>query len=100
MCWIMTPPEVGSRSVSVALKATSGLFRISVMGWRGRKQLPLLDFDPDVAGIASQPFWLHWHDGREKRCHARAGAAGFQSVITTAKGVGPWRWGFCVPLVG
>jgi hypothetical protein len=22
----------------------------------------LLDFDPSVTGIASQPFWLRWHD--------------------------------------
>jgi hypothetical protein len=22
----------------------------------------LLDFDPAVTGIASQPFWLRWHD--------------------------------------
>src|SRR5271166_3067662 len=23
----------------------------------------LMDFDPDITGIASQPFWLHWRDG-------------------------------------
>jgi hypothetical protein len=28
----------------------------------------LLDFDPDVVGVASQPFWLSWReDGRERR---------------------------------
>jgi hypothetical protein len=21
-----------------------------------------MDFDPGITGIASQPFWLHWHD--------------------------------------
>jgi len=21
-----------------------------------------MDFDPDITGIASQPFWLHWRD--------------------------------------
>lgn len=30
----------------------------------------LLDADPEVAGIASQPFWLHWYDGTRKRRHA------------------------------
>ncbi|WP_349307782.1 TnsA-like heteromeric transposase endonuclease subunit [Streptomyces sp. HNM0645] len=29
-----------------------------------------MDFDPEVAGIASQPFWLHWHDGERERRHA------------------------------
>jgi hypothetical protein len=32
--------------------------------------LILLDADPEVVRIASQPFWLHWHDGRRKQCHA------------------------------
>ncbi len=43
----------------------------------------LMDFDPGIAGIASQPFWLHWQDedGRPRR-HApdffarRAGGGG------------------------
>jgi hypothetical protein len=28
-----------------------------------------MDFDPDITGIASQPFWLHWRDedGRGRR---------------------------------
>ena len=27
----------------------------------------LLDFDPAVTAVASQPFWLHWHEGRRSR---------------------------------
>jgi hypothetical protein len=29
----------------------------------------LMDFDPGITGIASQPFWLHWQeeDGRRRR---------------------------------
>lgn len=38
--------------------------------WLEQEQLILLDFDPDVVGIASQPFWLYWHDGKKKRRHA------------------------------
>ena len=30
----------------------------------------LLDRDPQVVGIASQPFWLHWQDGTRRRRHA------------------------------
>jgi hypothetical protein len=31
----------------------------------------LMDFDPGVTAVASQPFWLHWRDGDDKaRRHA------------------------------
>jgi len=36
--------------------------------WLERDHVMLLDFDPDVVGVASQPFWLSWReDGRERR---------------------------------
>ncbi|MEV6906079.1 TnsA-like heteromeric transposase endonuclease subunit [Amycolatopsis sp. NPDC051071] len=39
--------------------------------WLERDTLVLLDFDPDVAGIASQPFWLCWTTADGKlRSHA------------------------------
>ncbi|MDJ0347550.1 TnsA-like heteromeric transposase endonuclease subunit [Streptomyces sp. H10-C2] len=38
--------------------------------WLERDRLVLLDRDPQVTAIASQPFWLHWHDGVRKRRHA------------------------------
>jgi hypothetical protein len=31
--------------------------------WLERDHVMLMDFDPSVTGIASQPFWLHWQDG-------------------------------------
>jgi hypothetical protein len=39
--------------------------------WLERDHLTLLDFDPTVVGVASQPFWLFWtaEDGR-RRSHA------------------------------
>jgi len=51
--------------------------------WLERDHVMLMDFDPDITGIASQPFWLHWQDedGRPGR-HApdffarRAGGGG------------------------
>jgi hypothetical protein len=48
---------------------TSGL--VGYESWLERDRLVLLDFDPDVVGIASQPFWLFWTtaDG-EDRSHA------------------------------
>ncbi|MCY0924357.1 TnsA-like heteromeric transposase endonuclease subunit [Streptomyces sp. H27-G5] len=38
--------------------------------WLERDRLVLLDRDPQVTAIASQPFWLNWHDGVRKRRHA------------------------------
>ncbi|WP_431032276.1 TnsA-like heteromeric transposase endonuclease subunit [Streptomyces sp. P6-2-1] len=38
--------------------------------WLERGRLILLDRDPQVKAISSQPFWLHWHDGQRQRRHA------------------------------
>ena len=37
--------------------------------WLERDHVMVMDFDPAIAGIASQPFWLHWRDedGRGRR---------------------------------
>lgn len=49
--------------------ATTGQ-HVGFESWLERDRLLLMDFDPMVAGIASQPFWLHWHDGLRERRHA------------------------------
>ncbi|MCQ0025079.1 TnsA-like heteromeric transposase endonuclease subunit [Streptomyces somaliensis DSM 40738] len=41
--------------------ATTGR-HVGFESWLERDRLVLMDFDPGVVGIASQPFWLHWHD--------------------------------------
>ena len=39
--------------------------------WLERDHLMLLDFDPDVVAVASQPFWLYWTTAEgEARTHA------------------------------
>jgi hypothetical protein len=39
--------------------------------WLERDHVMVMDFDPDITGIASQPFWLHWQDqGGRARRHA------------------------------
>ncbi|MEV6651797.1 hypothetical protein [Streptomyces sp. NPDC051219] len=38
--------------------------------WLERDRLILLDRDPQVRAMSSQPFWLHWHDGGRQRRHA------------------------------
>ncbi|MCX4634829.1 TnsA-like heteromeric transposase endonuclease subunit [Streptomyces platensis] len=49
--------------------ATNGQ-HVGFESWLERDRLLLMDFDPKVVGIASQPFWLHWHDGERERRHA------------------------------
>ena len=48
--------------------ATTGT-HVGFESWLERDQLMVLDFDPDVVGISSQPFRLSWHDttGRRRR---------------------------------
>lgn len=38
--------------------------------WLERDHVRALDFDPEVVGVASQPFWLRWQDERGLRRHA------------------------------
>lgn len=49
--------------------ATTGR-HVGYESWLERDHLMLMDFDPDVVAVSSQPFWLHWHDGRRSRRHA------------------------------
>lgn len=49
--------------------ATAG-DHVGYESWLERDHLILLYRDPQVVGIASQPFWLHWHDGGRRRQHA------------------------------
>ncbi|WP_245721383.1 TnsA-like heteromeric transposase endonuclease subunit [Nocardia pseudovaccinii] len=44
---------------------TGGL--VGYESWLERDRLMLLDFDPDVVGIAAQPFWLFWTTPEGKR---------------------------------
>ena len=48
--------------------ATTGR-HVGFESWLERDQLMLLDFDPQVTGIASQPFWLRWRCGDGVRSH-------------------------------
>ncbi|MDG4786231.1 TnsA-like heteromeric transposase endonuclease subunit [Micromonospora sp. WMMD1102] len=38
--------------------------------WLERDHLTLLDFDPSVVAMASQPFWLSWDQAGRRRSHA------------------------------
>ncbi|WP_030960496.1 TnsA-like heteromeric transposase endonuclease subunit [Streptomyces sp. NRRL S-378] len=49
--------------------ATTGQ-HVGFESWLERDRLLLMDFDPEVVGIASQPCWLHWRDGERERRHA------------------------------
>lgn len=43
---------------------------IGYESWLERDHVRVLDFDREVVGIASQPFWLYWEDERGRRRHA------------------------------
>ncbi|MGW3240457.1 TnsA-like heteromeric transposase endonuclease subunit [Streptomyces olivaceus] len=62
-------PKGGKRFAGWYFCATTG-GHIGYESWLERDRLILLDADPQVRGIASQPFWLHWHDGSRRRRHA------------------------------
>ena len=49
--------------------ATTGC-HVGYESWLERDHLMLLDFDPAIRAVSSQPFWLHWKDGRRNRRHA------------------------------
>lgn len=49
--------------------STSGR-HVGYESWLEREHAMLLDFDPDVTGFASQPFWLHWPGAERDRRHA------------------------------
>ncbi|MFB6718319.1 MULTISPECIES: TnsA-like heteromeric transposase endonuclease subunit [unclassified Streptomyces] len=63
-CW-----NKGDRSFPGWYYAATTGGHVGYESWLERDRLLLLDFDPDVAGIASQPFWLHWCGGDAKRRH-------------------------------
>ena len=42
--------------------ATAGA-HVGFESWLERDHLMLMDFDPDVRAVSSQPFWLWWRDG-------------------------------------
>ena len=45
--------------------ATTGS-HVGFESWLERDHLMLMDFDPEVTAVASQPFWLRWRDGDDR----------------------------------
>jgi hypothetical protein len=68
--------------------ATTGS-HVGFESWLERDHLMLMDFDPDVVAVSSQPFWLRWLDdkGRSRR-HAPdffARKAGGSAVVVDVR---------------
>jgi len=49
--------------------ATTGC-HVGFESWLERDHVMLMDFDPEITGLSSQPFWLHWRDDEGSRRHA------------------------------
>lgn len=64
------PSYRGQRSCSGWWWLSSSRSHIGYESWLERDNLMLLDADPNVIGVVSQPFWLHWVDAGGWRRHA------------------------------
>jgi hypothetical protein len=63
--------------------ATTGA-HVGFESWLERDHLMLMDFDPLVFAVSSQPFWLRWQDGKG---HARRHAPDFFARMQDGTGV-------------
>lgn len=59
-------PRKGQRHLSGRWWCATTGGHVGFESWLERDHVMLLDFDPQVAGIAAQPFWLHWTDTERK----------------------------------
>ncbi|RZU51195.1 hypothetical protein EV385_3001 [Krasilnikovia cinnamomea] len=64
------PSYQGQRSFSGSWWAATTREFVGFESWLERDRIMLLDFSPQVTGIASQPFWLIWPTGDRQRRHA------------------------------
>jgi len=59
-------PRKGQRHLSGLWWCATTGGHVGFESWLERDHVMLLDFDPQVARIAAQPFWLHWTDTEGK----------------------------------
>jgi len=61
--------EKGQRSFAGSWWLASTGELVGYESWLERDHVMLMDFDPEVVAVSSQPFWLHWRDddGRARR---------------------------------
>jgi hypothetical protein len=59
-------PRKGQRHLSGRWWCATTGHHVEFESWLERDHVMLLDFDPQVVGIAAQPFWLHWSDAEGK----------------------------------
>jgi hypothetical protein len=60
-------PHKGQRHLSGLWWCATTGGHVGFESWLERDHVMLLDFDPDVVGIVSQPFWMHWREGESGR---------------------------------
>jgi hypothetical protein len=63
------PSFPGQRSFSGAWWCATTGEHVGFESWLERDHVMLLDFDPLVVGVASQPFWLSWPVAGRRRRH-------------------------------
>ena len=63
----------GQRHLSGRWWSATVAGHVGYESWLERDHLMLLDYDPDVVAVASQPFWLYWTTAEGEARVARAG---------------------------
>ena len=73
--------------------SSTTLAHVGFESWLERDHVMLMDFDPGITGIASQPFWLHWHEGT-------AGRGGMRRISSRGGLMAAAWWWTCVLMTG
>jgi len=64
------PSYPGQRSYSGLWCSSTMRDLVGFESWLERDRVMMLDFSPEVVAFSSQPFWLTWLEGAERRRHA------------------------------
>jgi hypothetical protein len=63
------PSYQGQKNFTGLYYAATMYAHVAFESWAERDVAMMLDFDPAVVGFSSQPFWLTWTQGDERRRH-------------------------------
>src|SRR5260370_18673108 len=76
--------EKGLRSFAGWWYFATASAHVGFESWLERDHLMLMDFDPAVRAVSSQPFWLRWRDGEAR---VRRHAPDFFAPLASGTGV-------------
>ena len=74
--------------------SSTTLAHVGFESWLERDHVMLMDFDPGITGIASQPFWLYWQDGDGRLL------GGMRRISSRGGPMGSAWWWMCARMTG